>query len=243
MRVIRYLKRLTLLSKRSLAHILLMSVSLTCLILSLIQLVMFLSDKREGDVISKAMLAHAVEISTAVSSAIERANDAVLADITLIYPDETCSNEVLERLRSVYYHSSYVTDLAVMASGHIICSVTGGNFDNPVDLPSPRYKNINGFYYIWDDVTDPIDPEIKYNAFGQNGIVALLTNSTFAFLDSLNDSYDAVLESKDGGFIYRQLKKANWEKTGKISPFRDITAKTCDDRRDICVSQVRQQII
>ncbi len=221
--------------RRNLLQILICSITLSLILIGIIHWALCLSDKKNAENFSKILLEQSVNIAKSVSATIKEANAAVNDDISLVYPDDKCSDSVQTRLRTILYKSEYIVDLGIMGSGHVICTVTAGNFQTPIQLHSTTQKNINGYYYIWSNITDPIDPNISYNAFGFNGIIAFLSKSTFSFLGESDNTYSADLVTKDGSFRYRPLTLNTRPETRLSAVIPDITELSCDDTRDICV--------
>lgn len=235
------LPAVSLFISHNLKSIFIYSTALFLLLVILLHGILYLSDRRDASALSRSLLDHAVTISKSVSKTIVFADSTVGEDLKRLKTGGKCSEYVLNKLRTALYRGEYIIDLGVVKDGHILCMVTAGNFPEPIPLIESQYRNVNGYYDVWRDIIDPIDPNIRYNAFGLGDIIALLSKSTFSFFDNLDSAYSARLESKKQDFVYRDLRIYARPESRIYQYLPKITDRSCDEVRDICVTLVNHR--
>lgn len=212
------------------------SLILFVFLMVVIQGILYSADRRDASNISRSLLGHAVSISKSVSTTITIASENIGVATLNMRLGDSCSDHTLNVLRTSLYRSEYIVDLGVIVDGHVLCTVTAGNFQKPLVLAAPQRRNINGYYDVWRDITDPIDGNIRYNAFGKGNVIALLSKSTFSFLDNLKEIYSVKLETRDRSFVYRDLRVPEVGARPLSAHLPASVQRACDTELDICVT-------
>ncbi|WP_192457017.1 EAL domain-containing protein [Musicola keenii] len=191
-------------------------------LLSIVQLTMFLLSRANTETQANRI----IKFSTDIAGEIQTVATNVVNDNI-----NNCQPDSINKLRTIIWDTSYINDIGIIQDNAIICSGAWGILPTPINIPNTTVYYKDGLKKIT-DYNFPLIENHKVNILLKNNVAIIPTQIPMNILDNVLEQSDVKVTTLDETQV---LYHNSFNAPPPILPFQTINYVRCDSEKNLCI--------